>query len=107
MSDGIEVRIKLPLELHQKWSHAATLRGLSLTAFVTSTVSGVLIHTGELVVTPVTTTKPPAAPTPARKSPPAESPWVDDEEDEKPKPVAKPAYDPKAVALDWADDEEE
>ena len=101
MSDGIEVRIKLPLELHKKWSRAANLRGLSLTAFITSTVSGVLIHTGELIVTPVTAAETPLKAAPARKSPPAKSSWFDDEEEEdKPKPVV----DRKAVAAAWAGD---
>lgn len=91
MSDGIEVRIKLSPELHKKWSHAASLRGLSLTGFVVSTVSGVLIHTGELIVTSVTATKTPpkAAPisTPKPRTP-SEDRWAD-------------------VVTDWTDDDDE
>jgi len=58
MSSDLEIRIKLPHSIHQKWSNAASIRGLSLKAFVAATVSGELIRTGELVVTSVT---PPAA----------------------------------------------
>lgn len=43
-----EIRIKLPPELHQKWSNAARLRGLSVTSFVAVTVSEALLKTGEL-----------------------------------------------------------
>jgi hypothetical protein len=79
MSSDLEVRIKLPHSIHQKWSNAASIRGLSLKAFVAATVSGELIRTGELVVTSVT---PPAA----TKAKPGEY-----------------VYDPNktAVATDW------
>lgn len=43
-----EVRIKLPLKLHQQWSAAAELRGLSLTSFITATISNALLASGEL-----------------------------------------------------------
>jgi hypothetical protein len=43
-----EIRIKLPPELHQKWSNAAYIRGLSVTAFIVSTVSNSLLASGEL-----------------------------------------------------------
>lgn len=60
MTTDTEVRIKLPLEIHQKWSNAATVRGLSLKGFIAATVSGELIRTGELnVVAAVATNTPP------------------------------------------------
>ena len=43
-----EVRIKLPLKLHHQWSMAAELRGLSLTSFITATISNALLASGEL-----------------------------------------------------------
>lgn len=43
-----EFRIKLPPELHQKWSSAAQLRGLSVTSFIIATVSNALLASGEL-----------------------------------------------------------
>jgi hypothetical protein len=61
MISDLEVRIKLPHSIHQKWSNAASVRGLSLKAFVAATVSAELIRTGELNVTSVT----PAATKPA------------------------------------------
>ena len=73
MTTENEIRVKLPLKLHQKWSAAAELRGLSLTAFVVSTVSGTLLSTGELTPDPVTT---------VTKAP--KETWDDEEDDYEP-----------------------
>lgn len=105
MTEPTDRRVQLRESIHQLVAYWSECRGITPAAFVSVAVYEYLRTCGELNVTPVTTTKPPAAPTPARKSPPAKNPWLDDEEGEKPKPVAKPTYDPKAVALDWADDD--
>lgn len=109
-----EVRIKLPLKLHQQWSDAADLRGLSLTSFIISTISGVLISTGELDVGARHPVNPTPKPTPSRvasKNPFDDLPdprkfaeslnipipdFVDD--DQPLPPGAQAVYD------DWADD---
>ena len=52
MSNPIEVRIKLPHLIHKKWQHAAELRGLTLKAFISATVSAELIRTGEIELAP-------------------------------------------------------
>jgi len=86
MNDGIDVRIRLTPERHKKWLFAANLRGLTLTAYITATVSGEMIRTGELSVTPVTAAEPPlkaASPTPALTPKSAtQRTWMDDEEDD-------------------------
>lgn len=48
MNSEHEVRFRLPQNLHKKWSDAAMVRNMSLKAFISSAVSGVLIQTGEL-----------------------------------------------------------
>lgn len=48
MSSDNEVRIKLAPNIHQKWSRAASVRGLTLKGFISATVSAELIRTGEL-----------------------------------------------------------
>ena len=107
MSSDLEVRIKLPLNIHKKWSDAASVRGLSLKGFIAATISGELIRTGELVVTAVTATNTPlpAATKPAPEPRPTldyaaiRDAWSDDDEDtyvakpkleSKPKPAAEP-----------------
>lgn len=47
-----EVRIKLADHLAAQWSAAADLRGLSLTSFITATVSEALLKSGELSAAP-------------------------------------------------------
>ena len=48
MSSDLEVRIKLAPRIHQKWTNAASIRGLTLKGFIASTISAELIRTGEI-----------------------------------------------------------
>lgn len=85
MSSDHEVRFRLPQNLHKKWSDAAAVRNLSLKAFISSAVSGVLIQTGELnPVTEVSAIRGVSAAKPVteviKPKPPAVV-WDDDEPD--------------------------
>lgn len=74
MSSDYEVRIKLAPDIHQKWSRAAEVRGLTLKGFISATISGELIRTGELDLSTksgvTVVTKAPPAPTPAPRAKP-------------------------------------
>ena len=63
MTELPDIRIKLTSKyVRDLWQAAASKRGLSMTAFITATVSAELIRTGELnlitTVTPVAESKP-------------------------------------------------
>lgn len=125
MSSDLEVRIKLAPSIHQKWTNAASARGLTLKGFIASTVSLELIRTGELnpaAESGVTAVTPPAPAKPAKRldygpydpstvSPPDdETVMVDGEEyyaDSVPSKKPARRIDHAAIAAEWPDDDDE
>lgn len=103
MTEPADRRVQLRESIHQLVVYWSERRGITPAALVSVAVYEYLRTCGELNVTPVTTTKPPAAPTPAPARKPAltGNPWLDDEDDA---PAPKRNFSPKST---WPDDEED
>lgn len=124
MSSDLEVRIKLAPSIHQKWTNAASIRGLTLKGFIASTISAELIRTGEINPATESGVTAVTSPTPAKPAkrfdygpydpstvshPGDETVMVDGEEyyaDSVPSKKPARQIDHAAIAAEWADDED-